>query len=663
MATPNSRIFNVKNYGLKGDGTTNDVVAWRALIALVNANGGGTIEIPDGTYLFSVGDPASDSNYTTVASSYKAITNITTDNVTIRLSPKATINVVASFIYQNAAGPTTTNIQSLFYIGNGTTTPENFTIEGGGTFTFALTGGATYTPVDNGVNAFDFCNGKLPYTVWRDFTIDGFPRTGNLGGVTVGGQEMLWGRFQNLKLVDWGSAGHDNCLYVWGGTLFDACSFITSRKSSHAIYTGADKPGTVIRSCYFEGIQNIAAPQNDKYPIHLYATGGGAVRDITVENCTFNSNNNGILMQKDDGSTTCDRIVIKGNHFYGTSFSSGIENVCIIGHRLRDCVIEGNTITNYLSGIRLANNSTSCVIANNTLSACGGASNFNISANGTVTDLAIIGNSIRTPVASATCIGAGGTSVKIIGNSINLGTNASVSGIQLGITGAEKDNVISGNTISGAGISSAQAIVISLATQANLRMIGNTVNLTTAGIPFACSQACTNFLAMGNSLISASGTLAYSAALAGDWTWQRNYISATVSFQTAAGSVILFDNVISGTLSSTAAVARARGNLVNGAFESFTTTSTSYTPNAGLYRVHIVNSTTATTINAPTQATAGDFITFILTQPAGGGVNYTWNAVFKKNFTENTTANVVNTITFYFNGTNWLQTASVVNVA
>ena len=42
-------VFNVKDYGAKGDGTTDDTLAIRAAITALTAAGGGTLYFPDGT--------------------------------------------------------------------------------------------------------------------------------------------------------------------------------------------------------------------------------------------------------------------------------------------------------------------------------------------------------------------------------------------------------------------------------------------------------------------------------------------------------------------------------------------------------------------------------------------------------------------------------------
>jgi polygalacturonase len=48
-ATPNA-VYNVKNYGAKANGSSNDAGAITKAVNAANAAGGGTVEFPSGTY-------------------------------------------------------------------------------------------------------------------------------------------------------------------------------------------------------------------------------------------------------------------------------------------------------------------------------------------------------------------------------------------------------------------------------------------------------------------------------------------------------------------------------------------------------------------------------------------------------------------------------------
>jgi len=78
--------------------------------------------------------------------------------------------------------------------------------------------------------------------------------------------------------------------------------------------------------------------------------------------------------------------------------------------------------------------------------------------------------------------------------------------------------------------------------------------------------------------------------------------------------------------------------------------------------VNVGTLTGNTTIAAPINPINGQYLTFVFTQDATGGRTVTWNAVFKVSWTPTTTASKVNSIEFFYNGTNWVQLGSAVGL-
>ena len=69
-----------------------------------------------------------------------------------------------------------------------------------------------------------------------------------------------------------------------------------------------------------------------------------------------------------------------------------------------------------------------------------------------------------------------------------------------------------------------------------------------------------------------------------------------------------------------------------------------------------VTLTAARLVGAPTNPTAGQFLTFELVQDGTGGRAVTWNAVFKQGWSDTgNTANKRTTITYLYDGTFWMQ--------
>jgi hypothetical protein len=81
--------------------------------------------------------------------------------------------------------------------------------------------------------------------------------------------------------------------------------------------------------------------------------------------------------------------------------------------------------------------------------------------------------------------------------------------------------------------------------------------------------------------------------------------------------------------------------------------------NAGVADNFIITVTngTAFTIAAPTNATTGQTVTYMIRNASGGAIGaITWNAVFKINATAIAPANgTSNSIEFLYNGTNWVE--------
>jgi len=61
-------------------------------------------------------------------------------------------------------------------------------------------------------------------------------------------------------------------------------------------------------------------------------------------------------------------------------------------------------------------------------------------------------------------------------------------------------------------------------------------------------------------------------------------------------------------------------------------------------------------VNAPTNPVKGKILRFIFTQDGTGGWNVTWNAVFKQAWSDTgNLAGLKSTISFYYDGANWVQ--------
>jgi hypothetical protein len=54
-APPSARVFDVREHGARGDGQTDDTAAIQAALTAAKEAGGGTVFVPEGTYIITAG--------------------------------------------------------------------------------------------------------------------------------------------------------------------------------------------------------------------------------------------------------------------------------------------------------------------------------------------------------------------------------------------------------------------------------------------------------------------------------------------------------------------------------------------------------------------------------------------------------------------------------
>lgn len=115
------RQWNALDYGAKGDGVTNDGPAVRAMMAAIQAAGGGTAYFPAGTYLMDVGTNPEDSSYNAsfFVPSNVLIRGDSIDATTLKLAANS---VTGSRVFMNwhiSSGDTDISLSDLTVDGNG----------------------------------------------------------------------------------------------------------------------------------------------------------------------------------------------------------------------------------------------------------------------------------------------------------------------------------------------------------------------------------------------------------------------------------------------------------------------------------------------------------------------------------------------------------------
>ena len=645
------KVFNFKEYGAKADCTvggatgscTNDIAAIRKAIAGVNV-AGGILEIPEGVYYQQVGDPTTDPNVTYIDSTNKALWNITADNVEIRMSPKAYIRTGSTHLCQtNTGGGTLPCTTHFLYFGNGVTVIENFRINGNGAqFAFEPVSPAAYFTGDNSANGFQFWSGKTKRPIVKDFYINGFPNVGLIDGYTSGSDTLVNAVLEDVRVIEYGAGGDDLAWYVQGDVKFERCWFITSRKSSHGVYTGAAKPYLSVKNSYFSG-QDESANLGNKYGIQLYQTSGtNPIRDITIEGNVFYNVRNGMWLEH-VGGYELRNISIRNNYFIRSGATQ--TGTAIQAQFLRDADISGNFFQTLVGGISILSSGPgkNVRINGNKCYDCTGLMNVN------VTESVITENLYRrsaVPSTGATRFTVTGARNTVAHNVMIDGGSSAGSPVGMIVNGA--GCIVDGNQFY-ATASQGYSILLQVISSGG-KVINNYINHTGSAYSDLSGDEIIVANNHSNKLVTLNGTgSAYSKA-----TGNTLYGSAQMRL---TGLVIPQNNTITGGWETITGAYGGSGNLTSGTDLDHDSAAfaASYTPHAGVYKAATKTLTGNITINAPTNPIKGQTLTFNFIQDGTGGRTFTYNAVFKKSCTETTTASTQTTITFLYNGTNWVQ--------
>lgn len=662
-------VFDVSAYGAKADCTktgstascTNNVAAIRKAISAVNANGGGIVYFPapqstsnDIAYWQQTGDPSTDPNITTITVPIYALYNITANNVTVVFHPKANLRTTSTYLCQtNTGGGTLPCKESLFYFGNGVTVIENFQLLGNfANMSFAPASPASYFTGDNSANGFDFWNGKTKRAYAGQIYVDGFPNVGTIDGYTSVDSDVLADAvMEDVRVLEYGSGADDLGWYVQGNVTFERCWFITSRKSSHGVYTGSLKPWLRVNNCYFSG-QDESAGLNNKYGIQIYQTSGtSAIREIWITNNTFWKVRNGIWGEHVNGASGG---ILEGVHITGNSFSRSSSTVVGTAIQLQyanNCFVQDNFAKYQTSVLSAFTQNKNLTVTNNQCMDCTGL----LAATGTNNSY-IAGNQYRrSSVAStgATRFNVAGTQNTIEGNIIVDGGSSSGSPVGMIVNGT--GNIANANQIY-ATASQTYSIMFQAANCHQCILSNNHWNNNGSAYNDIAGDGMTIVGNQSNKLSVINGSGSVYTRVIGNKQYSSSQMRLT-------GLCIPQNNDITGGWETITGAYGGSGNLTSSADLDFDSAAfaASYTPHAGVYKSASKTLTGNITINAATNPIKGQTFTFDLIQDGTGGRTLTWNAVYKVEAvcaaSATTTASTRTVVSYIYNGTNWVQTS------
>lgn len=130
-AASNNRLFNVKNFGAKGDGRANDYAAIQKAIAALSAAGGGTLSFPKGTYYideYKVGGKGTNNGITNFT--FKQINGLVIDGNGSKIVLKGGWTRTADYTTGKYTGSYANQIGFLF-LGCQNLTIRNLEVDGG----------------------------------------------------------------------------------------------------------------------------------------------------------------------------------------------------------------------------------------------------------------------------------------------------------------------------------------------------------------------------------------------------------------------------------------------------------------------------------------------------------------------------------------------------
>lgn len=334
----NATIFNVKDYGALGDGSTNDNTAFTNCVAAANSAGGGVIYIPTGTYILT--------------------TSFTTTGATYLKGEGQQLSVLK---WTTAGG--------FVHNGGGTTTPtgRKTFFASGITFVAAFAGGATcldinYTVVSGSVS-------KLVTIEACEFTRDG---SSNYWDRAI---DMENARSTDILLCSF--RGLQTSRTMEGIRINGANDPVEHRISSCEFYflNNAIEVGGTVEGVYIDAITAVAC----NVGVRWNTSGGEPLLSIMgshfstynynlrLTNCIQAMFQNCLFYERSDTAGTntgiqfesgCDDVLVQGNIFRG--FTANDFNAVVVASGSSDIKITNNSFTNAATGINFRAGSSQC---------------------------------------------------------------------------------------------------------------------------------------------------------------------------------------------------------------------------------------------------------------------------------------------------------------
>lgn len=607
---------NVRYWGAKGDGATDDSVAIQAALNYVHAAGGGVVLLPPGNFFVNTGayvNPYFLSYYsnTTVQGAGSGATTITCTNGSANTSLFGSFPPGGNVNYESLSVFTmTTALKGVMTITLSTAgQASNFTV---GDFIYIRGGTCDGTIPDAEINICTSRNTStgvigLKWPLSKTYTDDSMNPYGAVDVQSYTGTRVA---FNDLTI-------NSNVIILQATQIYD---IRLQRVVSNMTMTGsADYPNfatgylrrMIVQDCDFfnattygnEGTWQVARNTND----------------VKIDNCDFWTAGSTVL-QFTEGSVNC---VVTNSRFYGTGplTMSHVHDIMLDHDYFNLNVPDADNQPTIFMGS--SSNIDNCVLQN---SECylGGTKTgiFLGGTNNQVSHNTIYSNCGNTASTSIIALGANGNQQTIVGNTI-YALNALCSQV-LRIGGTSHQNIVSNNVALGASASDCIYVVDTGAQTIGPVIANNSFNgFTGRGIVFENIGHESPYVVAGNLFVGVSA--AYSPVAVGGWIASGNTIQSPQGAQiqdNGSGSVALVANNSSQGVTLTA---QTGGTVVQKVASTAITTASSTGLSATGLKETATNFAGTVTLSSGagtvTSAAISSTSTVILTLSSASGAN------------------------------------------
>jgi parallel beta-helix repeat protein len=343
-------FYNVKDYGVKGNGTADDGAALNATIAAVIAAGGGIVYLPPGTYLHNAADILiNGDNVVLQGAGPSSIIKNGTSNAINGIKVSGANHVI---IRDLAVDGNRTNIVSPPAIGSQYAVLSNIWFTG-----------CDDVRVENCVIHEHYAGGILADSTNNIYISDNRIYSGNDNGVflrpsagnvactnaTISGNIASGMAFSGLGAI--------RCSYV---TFADNVCFSNGPTAAQGCGIGAEGCSYVTISnnvCYSNAIQGIQIRYTNEGGSTIGSSHVTCAGNVIYNHTSTNGDAGGILVNGDD-------IVLFGNLIYSNAF--GVNLTDISGISCTNCFFGDNTVRNNSNvGIRIGSTAVTNMILDN----------------------------------------------------------------------------------------------------------------------------------------------------------------------------------------------------------------------------------------------------------------------------------------------------------